>query len=192
MARPRILLVPTLTELEWRIKPLLEDWADVASYDAPGVGAEPPAHSSLPEAVIKRGLAEIDSRSWDECVVVGDEYGIYGAIHVATERPDAVSGLALGHACLSFQEDGEQRAVNRDSMHGRHAKTVQHQLPRVCPPLDSGDEGCLWQATAKEYLERVPHDVSRGYQSTLRETADAGLAATANRFSLGAAPVCQA
>ena len=37
--RPRILLVPHFSELDWRIKPLLEEWAHVASFDAPGVGA---------------------------------------------------------------------------------------------------------------------------------------------------------
>ena len=41
MAKPsphRVLLVPTVTEVEWKIKPLLEEWADVASFDAPGSG----------------------------------------------------------------------------------------------------------------------------------------------------------
>jgi hypothetical protein len=42
MPRPRILLVPHFSDLEWRIKPLLEGWAQVASFDAPGVGGEPP------------------------------------------------------------------------------------------------------------------------------------------------------
>lgn len=38
MTRPRILLVPNFTELEWLVKPRLEEWAEVASYDPPGVG----------------------------------------------------------------------------------------------------------------------------------------------------------
>ena len=37
MDRPRVLLVPTLTEVEWKIRPLIEEWAEVASFDAPGV-----------------------------------------------------------------------------------------------------------------------------------------------------------
>jgi hypothetical protein len=37
--RPRILLGPSLTELEWLIKSQLEQWAEVASFDALGVGA---------------------------------------------------------------------------------------------------------------------------------------------------------
>src|SRR5437899_4376557 len=57
MARPRILLVPNLTELEWLIKPQLEEWAEVASFDAPGVGAEPRPDTLNREAIIRRALA---------------------------------------------------------------------------------------------------------------------------------------
>ena len=41
MARPRLFLVCEFTELQWAIKPQLEEWADVVSYDLPGVGTEP-------------------------------------------------------------------------------------------------------------------------------------------------------
>jgi hypothetical protein len=43
MPRLRILLVPHFSELDLRIKPLLEEWAQVASFDAPGVGGRAPA-----------------------------------------------------------------------------------------------------------------------------------------------------
>ena len=33
MDRPRVLLVPTLTEIEWKIRPLIEEWAE---YDLLG------------------------------------------------------------------------------------------------------------------------------------------------------------
>jgi hypothetical protein len=52
--RPRILLVPTVTELEWRIAPLLSEWAEVATYDVPGVGQEPPVEPMDPGAVAER------------------------------------------------------------------------------------------------------------------------------------------
>jgi hypothetical protein len=39
VTRPRLLLVPEFTEVEWtQIRPQLDEWADVASYDPPGVG----------------------------------------------------------------------------------------------------------------------------------------------------------
>ena len=55
MDRPRVLLVPTLTEVEWKIRPLIEEWAEVASFDAPGVGDEP-ATTLTPEAISPEGL----------------------------------------------------------------------------------------------------------------------------------------
>ncbi|MGZ8667343.1 MAG: hypothetical protein ACXWZM_09570 [Solirubrobacterales bacterium] len=33
MSRPRVLLMPSLTEVEWRTRPLIEEWAEVASFD---------------------------------------------------------------------------------------------------------------------------------------------------------------
>ena len=101
MGRPRLLLVPSLTELEWTIKPLLEEWAEVASYDAPGVGSEPSAEGLRLEATAGRGLEELDHRGWDRCVVVGDEFGSLVAVLLARAREDAVIGLALGHATAS-------------------------------------------------------------------------------------------
>ena len=41
MIRPRLLLVPAFTELEWGIVDELGRWADVATFDTPGTGAEP-------------------------------------------------------------------------------------------------------------------------------------------------------
>ena len=78
MERPRLLLVPMLTELEWVIKPQLEEWAEVATYDAPGVGDEPPVEDPGSEATARRGLAEADRRGWDSFVVVADEFGVVG------------------------------------------------------------------------------------------------------------------
>jgi pimeloyl-ACP methyl ester carboxylesterase len=110
--RPQILLVPTWTELHWTIKPELETWADVASFDPPGVGDEPAADGPLPEAIVARGAAEIERRGWDRCVVVGDDLGaVFATLIAAAQRP-RVAGLALGHACLEHRPDGERPSIN--------------------------------------------------------------------------------
>jgi hypothetical protein len=77
--RPHLLLVPQLAELEWVIQPLLEEWADVATYDAPGVGDEPPVDDFGAEAVARRGLEEIERRGWERFFVVADEFGAAAA-----------------------------------------------------------------------------------------------------------------
>jgi hypothetical protein len=55
MAKHRLLLVPWLPELEWGISPLLREWAEVSSFDAPGVGDESAAAETTRDAIAKRG-----------------------------------------------------------------------------------------------------------------------------------------
>jgi hypothetical protein len=118
--KPRILLVPEFTELEWAIRPQLEEWAEVAVYDGPGVGEEvsedelerlasDPGHRRTLTA--RRGLEEVERRGWERFVVVGDSTSNISACAIANERPDAVAGLALGHAALDL-EGGEGGAIN--------------------------------------------------------------------------------
>src|SRR5688572_22836055 len=106
--RPRVLLVPTLTEIEWKVAPLIAEWADVATFDAPGVGGEPQAGELTAAAVVARGLEEVDSRGWGRYFVAGDEHGAFQAARLAAERPGSVAGLALGHACLEYRGSGER------------------------------------------------------------------------------------
>jgi pimeloyl-ACP methyl ester carboxylesterase len=164
--RPQILLVPTLTELEWRIKPLLEEWADVASFDAPGVGDEPPADAATPQAIVARGIEEIKRQGWESCSVVGDEYGVYGAVSIAAERPEAVRALALGHACLSFSERGGRAAINGDVM-GAMRTLFDVDYRTYARHLTQVTKGAYDEDTAAQYIERVPHEVSRGYQGEI-------------------------
>jgi pimeloyl-ACP methyl ester carboxylesterase len=118
VARPRLLLCPQFTEVEWTIAPQLSDWAEVATFDAPGVGDEP-----MPEGdpvrldrqmVVQRALREVESRGWDSYFVVGDAWGTATAVRVAVAKPQPVLGIALGHASLDYQRDGRRPAVNKE------------------------------------------------------------------------------
>jgi hypothetical protein len=160
MERPRLLLVPQLTEIEWVIKPLLEEWADVASYDAPGVGDEPPAEQFSSRAVAERGLEELDRRGWESCVVVADEFGVAGAAHMLAQAPQAVQAMAVGHARLSNALEGEGAALNREVYAGlgtlmrAEPRTFIRQLFR----LTGGEtmEGGYKESMVDAFLERVP------------------------------------
>jgi len=102
MSRPRLLLIPEFTELTWTIKPQLAEWAEVASYDPPGVGAEPlpkgDVSSLTREVIADRGLAELDRLGWDRCFLLADSWGIPVAVSIAERRPGSILGMALGHA----------------------------------------------------------------------------------------------
>src|SRR3954452_11102319 len=112
MTRPRLLLVPFLSELEWTIRPQLEEWADVASYNAPGVGDEPAVASLSWEALADRALIELDRQGWDSCIVCADGIQNSVAARLVQARPEAVDALALGHARLSNSTEGDRPPIN--------------------------------------------------------------------------------
>jgi pimeloyl-ACP methyl ester carboxylesterase len=164
--RPQILLVPSWSEVQWAIKPLLEEWADVASYDPPGVGSEPPAEGRLPEAIVARGVEEIERRGWTECIVAGDDFGaVFATLIAAAERP-RVAGLALGHACLQYRLDGPRPTMHAEIMDvGRRLLEVDF---RAFIRQDVG----IWDSRAdysaasadelvKEMVDRVPRKVAQ-------------------------------
>src|ERR671937_122578 len=99
MARPRLLLVAEFTELSWAIKPLLEEWADVLSYDPPGVGDEPlpgDARGLTREVVIERGLEKLDPAGGVLSPAAGAGGGKPSAGVPAPRRKSAVAVMALG------------------------------------------------------------------------------------------------
>ena len=113
--RPRLLLLPEFTELQWTIKPALEEWAEVRSYDAPGIGSEPrPQDLSnvTGQLLVDRGLEEIDRAGWKDFFLVADGWAIRTAVGIAKERPEATLGLALGHASLTQRREGERAPIN--------------------------------------------------------------------------------
>jgi hypothetical protein len=163
MDRPRLLLTPQLTEIEWLNRPALEEWAEVASYDAPGVGDEPPVDDFGSAAIGRRGLEEMARRGWDRCFVAGDEFGVAAALHLATSAPEMVQGIALGHARLSNDIEGDRAPINREihsasgSLIQRDQRAFVHQLFR----MTAGESmvGGYGEGMVKEYLRRVPREL---------------------------------
>ncbi|MGH2993454.1 MAG: alpha/beta fold hydrolase [Solirubrobacterales bacterium] len=159
MDRPRLLLVPEFTELEWAIKPRLEDWADVASYDPPGIGGEPRAETLDRDAVAARGVDELDRRGWERCFIASDGWGIATAVRLALSRPGAVAGMALGHAKLSYRRDGERAPVNGEVWAGMreligrdHEAFIRHGAAQVTG-------GSIDEEQAERMIERFPRDL---------------------------------
>jgi hypothetical protein len=160
MERPRLLLVPEFTELEWETtRPQLEEWAEVASFDPPGVGNEPRAEKLDREVIVSRGLEELDRLGWDGCFLATDSWGIPSAVKLAIARPDAVMGMALGHAKLSHRRDGERPPINgavydalTELIATDHEAFIRHGIAQATG-------GSVSEDLAERMIERFPHDL---------------------------------
>jgi pimeloyl-ACP methyl ester carboxylesterase len=176
MARPRVLLVPDMTELEWRARPLIEEWADVASFDAPGVGDEPAPESFSEEAVAERGLAELDRTGWDRCVIVADEFAVPVAVRLARSARERVTALVLGHPSLSFRTHGERPTLNPEVTAAflQVARTDFRSYVRSMTQLTQGDYD---DALAEQYMARLSQEVAVGYLEARLERESTGVEA---------------
>jgi pimeloyl-ACP methyl ester carboxylesterase len=164
MARPRLLLVPEFTELAWAIKPELEDWAEVLSFDPPGVGTEPlPAGMAdlgdLTGAIITtRGLEKLDQAGWERFFIVADGWGIANAVGIAVHRREGVVGMALGHAALSYARTGERAPINA-AVYDAFTQLVKQDTPGfVRYGIAQVTQGGIDEERAQRIIERLPTD----------------------------------
>ena len=174
MNRPRLLLVPEFTEVEWdQIRPRLEEWAEIASYDPPGIGDEPASDTFDRDAIIRRGLDEADRLGWERFFVASDGWGIASAVQLATARPGAVAGLALGHAKLSFRREEPRPPVNAavyeamtELIDKDHEEFLRHGAVQVTG-------GSVGEEQAERMIERFPQDLMRrGWEMITRDDVD--------------------
>jgi hypothetical protein len=171
VSRPRVLLVPALTELEWRIRPQVEGWAEVATFNAPGIGDEPPAQEPGLGALVERGLAEIEAQGWDRYVVAGDEFGSITAIQIAAARPAATVGLALGHACVKIEREGARPTISKE-MIGAFERLRRTDYRTYVRHLTQMTQGAYDDEMAERYMELVPQAVEEAYSGFSGEAGD--------------------
>jgi pimeloyl-ACP methyl ester carboxylesterase len=176
MDRPRLLLVPEFTELEWDgIRPRLEEWAEVASYDPPGVGEEPRAERLDRQAIVDRGLEELDRRGWERYFLATEGWGAPSALKLALARPGGVLGVTLGHAKLSLRREGERAPVNgavyealSKLIRTDHEAFIRHGIAQVTG-------GSVSEDLAERMIERFPRDLMvDGWEAVTRDDTDIG------------------
>ena len=164
-----MLLVPSFTELEWGIRPALEEWAEVATFDTPGVGTtelstevefDPSRASELlsrwREAAARRGLAETERRGWERFVVVTDSYGAATAVRLIEMRRVAVRGFAVGHAALSHATEGERAPERGGVMNAMLQLARQGSDAFVRYGIAQMTRGGIDEETAQKMVERFP------------------------------------
>ncbi len=164
--RPRLLLVPQFTELEWAIRDQLAAWADVASFDPPSVGDEPITpeqiegvrDGSIPfrDLFVQRALIEIDRQGWDRYFLVADAWGTATAARIALERPGAVQGMALGHASVTYDMDGERPAVNKEIFAAMRQFLSQDHREFIRHGMVQMTQGSVDDELAGRMIDRFP------------------------------------
>jgi hypothetical protein len=166
MPKPRLLLVPQFTEIEWVIRDRLAEWADVASFDVPAVGDEPVTPEQveavrdgsirLRDVFVERGLAEVDRRGWDRYFVAADGWSTATAARIAASRPQQVQGLALGHASLTYEMDGERPAVNREVFAAMRQLLAQDHREFIRHGIVQMTQGSVDDELAAQMIDRFP------------------------------------
>ena len=154
------------TELEWAIVPLLEGWAEVASYD-PVRRDDGTAVSR--EAFVDRGLEELDRLGWEGFFVVGDTFGTATAARIAHARRESVRGVALGHACLSWDMDGDRAPVKRELWAAMAQLMSQDTASFVRHGLTQITQGSYDEDLARRMVERVPGECMRAAWALIGE-----------------------
>jgi hypothetical protein len=165
--RPRLLLVPEFTELQWTIKPNLEQWAEVRSYDPPGIGDEPrPEDLSnvSTRLLVDRGLEEVDRAGWESYFVVADGWAIGPAVGMAKERPGATLGLALGHASLSQSREGERAPINSE-IYAAMTQLIENDAQSfIRYGIVQSTGGSIGEEEAAQIMSRIPtEDMAVGW-----------------------------
>jgi pimeloyl-ACP methyl ester carboxylesterase len=154
----RVLLVPEFTQVQWTIKPQLEQWAEVASYDPPGVGDEPGVFRPTQQTLIDRGLAELDRLGWGRFYVVADGWSIPTGVGIAAERADSVAGLILTHASLTHSIEGERPSVSPE-VYAALTQLIRQDAPGfVRHGIAQVTGGSVDEELAERMLERLPTD----------------------------------
>ncbi len=170
LSRPRLLLVPLLTEIEWVIGPQLEEWAEVATFDVPGVGDEPMVEPLGRQAIVDRALLELDRREWDSYTLVCDGSALPTGVRVAHARPGGVEAMALGHARLVNRMEGERPTMNKEVTEAFAQLAESNYATFIRYGLTQLTHGSIGDELAARMLERVPIDVGRKvWEASLRD-----------------------
>jgi pimeloyl-ACP methyl ester carboxylesterase len=151
-----VLLVPEFTEVQWAIRPLLDQWAEVASFDPPGIGTEPGTLTR--QGTIERGVAELERLGWDRYVLVADGWGIPTGAGIAERSKDQLAGLVLTHASLTHSAAGDRPAVNPE-VFAAFTQLIRQDAPSfVRYGIAQATGESVDEQLAEEILRRVPSE----------------------------------
>lgn len=148
---------------------MLEEWAEVATFDAPGIGGSeipfevertrplaPELLTRWREGAVKIGLDTVETRGWERFVVVTDSWGSPTAVRIAGLRRESVIGLAMGHAALSHSTEGERAPERAGVLDALVQLASQGSEAFVRFGIAQMTRGGINEDTAQKMVERFP------------------------------------
>ena len=133
----------------------------MVSYDPPGVGAEPPVEPPLElgewrRRAAERGLEEVDRRGWESFFVASDSAATPTGLQIVKARPQAVRGIAIGHAALARSMDGERPALSREVWSGMGMLLRTDRESFIRHGFSQVTAGSVSEDQAGRIIERFP------------------------------------
>jgi hypothetical protein len=166
VSAPRLFLVPQWTDVEWTIRPRLEEWAEVASYDPARAAERGPVTR---ESLVELGLEQLDALGWDSFFIAADTFGTGTAMRIVRTRRDDVRGVALGHACASWDMEGERAPVRKELWEAMAQLMHQDLDSFVRYGITQLTQGSFDEDVSRQMVERVPTEHLEAVWTLIRE-----------------------
>jgi hypothetical protein len=158
--RPRILYVPIFGAFEAAVfTEQTAEWADVGSFDGPGVGTRRDDPVGEIEDVAAAGAERLDELGWATCVLVCDSHSQAAGIELALADP-RVAGVCVSHAAVRYSSEGD-RAPLRAGVHSAAAQLLESDLRSFGHALTQLTQGTIDEHWVERFLENVPRETAR-------------------------------
>jgi pimeloyl-ACP methyl ester carboxylesterase len=168
MSRPRLLYVPIAAALEAERVFDLVDWAETASFDSPGAGANRDASPHGIVGVVAAAIDRLDELGWDTCTVVCDSHGQAAGIELALASPERVEGIGIAHAAARYALGGERPAMV-PAMHAAAEQLLETDYRSFGYAVVQMTQGLAEEAYVDAWLEAVPREVAQSILGDLTE-----------------------
>lgn len=159
MSRQRLLYVPIAAGRESEAFAAQVEWAETATFDAPGAGANRAAEPRGVEGVVAAALARLDQLGWERYAIVCDSHGQAAGIELALRDTDRVQGICVGHAAARYGIEGNRPAMV-PAMHQAAQQLLETDYRTFARAVTQMTQGLWSDAQADEWIADVPQPVA--------------------------------
>lgn len=168
MSRPRLLYVPIATRFEAERVIALADWADIATFDAPGAGENRELESRGVAGVVEAALARLDGLDWQRCGVICDSHSQAAAVDLVMSHPERVEGVYVGHAAARYRLGGDRPAMV-PPVHEAAQQLLETDYRSFARAVTQMTQGLVDDAYVERWIATVPQPVASDILGDLAE-----------------------